>query len=428
MADAFSFSGPRGENESPREFAQRGLVLLRQGHFDQAADVLQQAAQLLPDDRSTHLAFASVLTRLGLQNAARDVFRDFVQRNPLGKLSAKIGVGDPLLLVVRGFDKTKPTIGKRTNGDYKPKLRGGHFTIQYLLEKDAIARRTFTIAGDAGINEDLLPDFSVMLNTIAEPDIEDASLKSLEQYLAKHPTTTIINKPQRVRDTARDKNYERLQGVGDFTFPKTVRFELTNGGPKDIANHLAENNMPMPVIIRRVGTQTGKTTQLIENDGDLFQYAAKPLSGEFYAIAYREILWRGEYFRKLRLFCIDGEFYPVVCHLDKIWNVHGGNRKEIMRDDEVLMAEEQAFLANWKDFVGQENADILYKIADATDLEFFGIDFTVDDDGKIFIYELNASMRHSFDHALNFPYKLPYDQAISAAFNKMVLSRVHTKH
>ena len=65
-------------------------------------------------------------------------------------------------------------------------------------------------------------------------------------------------------------------------------------------------------------------------------------------------------------------------------------------------------------------------IAEATGLEFFGIDFTIDNNGKVFIYELNASMRHSFDHAKNFPYKMPYDKNTSAAFERMVLSRVRS--
>ena len=33
-------------------------------------------------------------------------------------------------------------------------------------------------------------------------------------------------------------------------------------------------------------------------------------------------------------------------------------------------------------------------------------------------------MRHSFDHAENFPYKMPYDQATSDAFARMVRARL----
>jgi len=428
MSDPLSLSGPRGANETPAEYSLRGQYLLRQGSFDEASTILQEVVELLPDDRKAHLSLSALLTRQRRSEAGRNVFRKYIERLPLGIAPENHTDADPLVLVIRGLDKTQPTIGRRSNGEYKPKLRGGHFTIQYLLSRDAVPRQTFTIPGDLGVNSAALPRFDVMLNTIAEPDIEGASLHSLQRHLAENPNTPIINKPENVWQTARDRNFERLSGLGDFTFPRTVRFAVNNGGPAEFANQLAKHNMETPLILRRVGTQTGRTTQLITSGHDLMDYAKIPLSGEFYAIDYRMILWRGEYFRKLRLFCIDGEFFPVVCHLDKVWNVHGGNRKDLMRGNEDLMAQEKSFLANWKDFVGQGNADLLYKIAEATDLEFFGIDFTIDNEGKIFIYELNPSMRHSFDHAKTFTYKMPYDLATSTAFEKMVLTRVNAVH
>ena len=56
-------------------------------------------------------------------------------------------------------------------------------------------------------------------------------------------------------------------------------------------------------------------------------------------------------------------------------------------------------------------------------LDFFGIDFTVLEDGRLFIFELNAAMRHNFDHAPAFPYTWPHLRAISQAFHAMAESR-----
>ena len=55
----------------------------------------------------------------------------------------------------------------------------------------------------------------------------------------------------------------------------------------------------------------------------------------------------------MRLFIIDGEAFPVVCHFDRFWNVHGGNRLEIMKTSEELMEQERSFLADWKAYVGK---------------------------------------------------------------------------
>ena len=105
------------------------------------------------------------------------------------------------------------------------------------------------------------------------------------------------------------------------------------------------------------------------------------------------------YFRKMRLFCIDGEAYPVVCHFDHVWNVHGGNRRTAMKTSTEVMGQEQAFLADWREYIGAKAASAVEEVFARTRLDFFGMDFSVDDDGGLFIYELNATMRHSFDHA-----------------------------
>jgi hypothetical protein len=56
-------------------------------------------------------------------------------------------------------------------------------------------------------------------------------------------------------------------------------------------------------------------------------------------------------------------------------------------------------------------------------LDFFGVDFNVLDDGRILIFEMNPAMRHSFEHAQNFPYLIPHAQRITDAFQAMITSR-----
>ena len=91
-----------------------------------------------------------------------------------------------------------------------------------------------------------------------------------------------------------------------------------------------------------------------------------------------------------------------------------------MSGNKELMGEELSFLSDWRSFVGSKAAQGIENVIRETPLEFFGIDFNVADDGSALIYELNATMRHSFEHAELFPYKQPFDEAISQAFQNMV--------
>lgn len=403
--------------------AARGAELLAAGQFSQAIQSYARVVAADPDNRPAHLALASLLNKIGHEEEGQALLRDFFTRRPLGSPPKGSLPARPLMMKVRGFSGTKAVLGKRRNGMWKRKLRGGHFTTRYLLRKPAFAVQTFTVAGD-NLEQELMPEHDLMLNTIAEPDIEGPSLDALSRYLERKPGTAVINRPDRILATTRDGNWQRLKDFEGIIFPVTKRLSFVNAGPDEIRHRLAATGIEAPLIFRRVGTQTGRTTVLLERHDDPAACPASGLTGEFYAIAYREILWRGAYFRKLRLFHIDGTYYPVVCHLDRIWNVHGGNRKELMRDNEDLMAEEKRFLADWRSYVGSANVDHLDRIAEHTGLDFFGIDFTLTEDGQIFIYELNAAMRHSFDHAENFPYKLPYDHAVSDAFEAMVDNRL----
>jgi hypothetical protein len=93
-----------------------------------------------------------------------------------------------------------------------------------------------------------------------------------------------------------------------------------------------------------VRKQTGRSFARIKNRKDLNTYDGPRLYSAYFLIDDQKTLWKKKLFRKLRLFCIHGEFFPVVCHLDKTRNVHGANRITMMRVDEALLAEEKRFL------------------------------------------------------------------------------------
>jgi len=404
--------------------AKRADTLLRDGEYDTAIDLYRKILPQRPDDRRAHLNAAALLTRSGWPEDGRALITEFFYRNPLGALSPNCP-DTGLVLVIRGQQSVVPLIGKTGDGGSKARLRGGHFTLRFLLDKRDVARRVYTIVPVENADMSDLPPHCLLLNTIADPDLESASLEVLSRHLSKSDEVPVINHPDKVWMTARDRNYQRLRGMEGVTFPKTIRVTFKDADAAELRQTIADHGFDMPVILRMVGGQTGRHTHLLDGSEAITDVTRKPLNGDYFLIAFRQLLWRDEYFRKLRVFHIDGEFYPVVCHLDKTWNVHGGNRREIMRGNETLMDEEKRFLADWKAYVGPANTERLYALAGKTGLDFFGIDFTLDDegDGGIFIFELNAAMRHSFSHAENFPYKRPYDEAISAAFRQMIVSR-----
>lgn len=395
-------------------------VLLAHGAFEAAEKACLRQIKEGSRSATDHMTLAALLARRGEGEAARIGLQDFYRRHPLAPPPPHLTPTADRLLYVRGLDKTRPLLGKGSNGRYKAMLRGGHYTLAYLMPPSVMARQRLTLTPETDPAQLNLPPHRVLLNTISDPDIEGGSLATFSTFLAQSPRTRVINHPDVILQTSRDGNYQRLKGLEDVIFPRTCRVDLSMSSVDQRRRALKALDFQPPFILRETGTQTGRTTVLVESWKALNAPAVMALSGPCYAIAFRQHLWRGEFYRKMRLFVIDGRPYPVVCHFDRHWNVHGGNRLHIMKKSEALMALEMRFLRDWQGYVGKRAQAALERVIAATPLQFFGIDFTVTAQGQLFIYELNASMRHSYDHARHFVYKRGYDEATSEAFQKMV--------
>lgn len=401
-----------------------GSALLGQGWFAQAALVLEKAVKSDPGNFKAHKLLSSVLHILGDAEGARGVLVRGVSNTPY---SVRPCSRDPLLKILRfmGVQNAFYTVGGKQGGEsrYISKLSHGNFADTYLTDPDRFTVFDFLILENNILDFDGLPEHDLIMNSIADPDFERESLLALSEYLKTVPDRPVINHPDRVLPTTRDRNYQRFKDFDGVVFPKTLRLGLQGLDDEQAAGLIEEQGIGYPLLIRETGTHTGKTFAKIDDAGALGDAIAEGDYGEIYLIEYIENLKKGKYFWKMRVFLIDGKIHPVVCHIDEFWNVHGGNRKEVMKDNAWMTDEEIAFLSDCEAYLGHERYETLKSLYDVVGLDFFGIDFSILENGKILIYELNPAMRHSFHHARNFPYLTPYYERISGAFNRMILDR-----
>lgn len=206
---------------------------------------------------------------------------------------------------------------------------------------------------------------------------------------------------------------------------KTHRIAAENANKKGVIKHFEEQGFEFPVILRETGTHTGRSVIKAGTTRELSAAAEELAGSELYLIQFIENLFHHKYHRKMRFFCIDGALYPVVLHIDEDWNVHGSNRKTLMAQHEWMIAEEKSFMADPKAYLGDENYQRLQQLQGLVELDFFGIDFTIMDDGKILIFEMNPAMRHAFDHAANFKYLIQPMTRITQAFQNMIDQKSH---
>lgn len=395
-----------------------GDTFRRQGSLEKAAASLRKALELQPDYIDAFIALSAIEKTAGHDERADKILLEGIARRPFYSDSCAPTALAKVLLFF-GLEDCR----FRLNDNHNMKISGGHFLTSELLRQDKFCKSNYHISRE-NLRADAasLPTHDLIVNTIACPDREPRSLETLSHYLQENPHAPIINDPQHVLQTSRDENYSRLHDIPGITFPRTLRADRDH-----LANTIQDCGMAFPIIVRRVGTQSAVSTRKIIEAAEIDKYLADTKGDEFYAIEFIDCPFKEKYFRKLRLFSIDGKLYPAVCHIDTSWNVHGGNRKTLMKQNAWMQDEEKRFLDDFTVYIGAQNRRLLESLQAIIKLDFYGIDFTLMADNSILIFEVNAAMRHSLAHAEALPYLIPYLNKISDAFEAMALGKIKAR-
>ncbi|MDJ0900897.1 MAG: TauD/TfdA family dioxygenase [Xenococcus sp. MO_188.B8] len=404
-----------------------GQFFLSRGQFAAAAQAFLTCLKISPDDYESGLALSSIADARGDYKAARAIMNQVARRHPL-IWEGQPDPQKPTLLRIRGIEGSAYRIVQKADGTYKNLLRGGHFSIQDLIHRKQYNLMILNILENNIDELQDIPKCDLLLNTIACPDLKRMSLLAAARFVDRYPNIPVINDPRRVLETTRERNALRLNMIPGVSFPKTERLRWDGISLDAIAREIFGLGFVFPFIVRQVGSQTGSSVQLVNNQQELCCHLQNsPADREYYIIQFQDCRNARNVYNKTRVFFIDGNFYPVANLFNNSWNVHSGDRYNVMDTNQWMQDEERSFLNDPVSYLGTENLDKLFKIRDFVGLDFFGIDLTILRDGTLFIFELNAAMRHNFDHAKNFPYTEPHLRRISNAFNTMIQNRLHKK-
>lgn len=402
--------------------------ILAMEDFPLAIKAYERLFEMLPQDTEIARTLSALHLHMGDADRAKHTLNDFFKRNPVTSIPASAmatELADPkTLLVLYGHSGSRFKIDRGPGGGYSTYRSGGHFMLRHLLDAPNYNRHKFTVS-DGNIDQlSKVESYDLILNSVADADREYGSLKAMEAYFEQDPPTVpIINHPTKVLATTRDGNYERLNALDGFVFPKTQRFLTASDTPDALAKAI-EARFTYPLIVRETGTHTAVSTELVDTHEALTAYLKQTKADSVYAIQFTENASPEGHYTKLRFFSIDKQFYPVVYHTDQVWNVHGGNRKTFMASQPWMLERERQFLMDPPAIIGADIYDRLQQLPDMIGLDFFGFDFSVLPDGNILIFELNPAMRHSFKHGKKFPYMMPHLQNISSAFKDMIRKRI----
>jgi tetratricopeptide (TPR) repeat protein len=401
-----------------------GNFLLRRGNFTEAIDVFRKSIALDPQDYDGGLSLASIADYAGDQQESEKRLKQVLRYHPY-RPEEEPDPQKPTILRLRGFEAAAYGIVRHSDGSYRKLLQGGHFSTDHLFNHESYNIDILNLFEDNLNQVETLPKFDLFLNTIACPDSKQDSLKTADQLILRYPHVPVINPPRLVLETTRERNSFRLNTISGVTFPRTEKFWWDGVASEQVVKKIMDAEFEFPVIVREVGTQTGQTVALIQDKTALqSHFEGSPPNRAYYVIQFKDCSIQPDVFHKMRIFFVDGVLYPVANVFHNAWNIHSGDRYSVMDQQEWMQEEEKKFLNDPRSYLGHDKVEKLYAVRDLIQLDFFGMDFTVLQDGTLFIFELNAAMRHNYDHVRTFPYTRPYLERISHSFDKMLQERL----
>ncbi len=296
----------------------------------------------------------------------------------------------------------------------------GNVPVHSLISgKDTTVIRWYAdYATDA--QEQSLPACNVIFNGVGNADLSDPSHERLARV---HARRKMLNPPDIVARTRRDRLPALLAGIPDVVIPAVARLrrdELINA---DLAALLAQRGIVCPVLMRPVATHGGEGMVLIETPEQLAQLTLSD-SDAFYFIQFANYRSTDGLWRKYRTIFVDRVPYPYHLAISERWLVHYYSANMVF---DSKKEEEHAFLADSASVIGPKATAALVAIAQRLDLDFGGIDYSVLADGRVLVFEANANMSiYLPDTPGDYPYKLVYVPKIVQAFDAM-LAKYETK-
>jgi tetratricopeptide (TPR) repeat protein len=343
-------------------------LLLRANRHEEARGHYEAALKSDPHHAQAHQGLGAVLADFGDRDRAREHFRKGFQGHAISTLP------------YRGSAAPVPLLQLVSSG-------GGNIPTAPFLD-DCIFSTSVAVA-DYLDPAAPLPPHRLIFNAIGDADLCGGALEAAI-HLTSRSGAPVINDPRAVMKRGRIDNARRLAHLGGVVAPKillTARDVLTGASG---AAWVLNRQLTFPLLLRSPGYHTGRNFILVENETDLRQAAASLPGAELLVIEYLDARGKDGSARKYRVMLIGGKIYPLHLAISRNWKVHYFTSD--MADQAGHRAEESAFLADMRSVVGDKAMAALSAIGDALGLDYAGVDFGMNANGDLLLFEANATM------------------------------------
>lgn len=293
------------------------------------------------------------------------------------------GAPDASLLLILGADRDDRIVRKGT----QVVIRGASDIHRLLDNQITFHRLHVTRNYFRQQRRPELAAYRCIVNLITEPEQNSQVLDNVRRLVRGLPAK-LLNRPEAVLASARERVARQLEGVEGLLVPKALRLRAAKPGVAIQAATRA--GLSFPAILREAGTHTGKTTALVKHADEIC--GAMTPGVDHIATEWVDFRSKDGLYRKYRVFFL-GQ-HRIFRHMlvSDEWNVHARDRRRFMLDRPELLEEEDKLFARPEGAFAPEVDRTLRQVRERMKLDFFGMDFGLMPDGRVVLFEANATM------------------------------------
>ena len=332
-----------------------GNVLLQMDDPDSAERQFSSALSVDPALAGAHQGLASVYCRQGDMERAAHHRKSGFGSNPVSTLPCRgNGRAIPLLALASSLE--------------------GNVPWRFLIDRHVFET---TIVAVEYFNAKELPEHELVFNAIGDADLCREGL-GIAGALLEKTDAPVINLPERVLKTGRIENARRLSSL-----PGVVAPEISLALKEEIEGKF-------PLLLRTPGFHGGNFFVKVEDEVELLAAIGSLPGDRLMTMNFLDSRTGDGLYRKFRIMAIGGNLYPVHLAISGQWKVHYFSSD--MAGKEEYRMEEASFLGDYKAYLGADAVSALERIRDELDLDYCGMDFGIDGNGRILLFEANATM------------------------------------
>jgi len=372
----------------------RGEAHATGGRFTEARDIFDTLVRHNPNDREAHLRLYELEQILGNEERAL-AHLDAVLRD---------------VRIITAPAREQPP-ARTILALYRSSLWEGNLPLELIVDFERTTLHRLYVGRNADDDRRArtgLP-FDVLFNAIAESDAARPALRAAERFVAELGAPC-INHPSAILRMGRENVAARFPASATVLAPRVERV------PHASASAGASS---FPFLLRPVGSQAGAGLVKIDDAAGLDAYLRDRPADEYYRTEFIDYVSGDGFYRKYRIMFVGGEAFPYHLAISPNWMIHYYNAP--MFEHAWMRAEEERFVDDLDAVFGGMRATALAEIAEAIDLDYFGIDCSVAPDGRLLLFEADSAMLvHGTDPPALFSYKKRAFTNVQRAFNALL--------